>query len=55
MKLLGGNKMAFVSEWVQEKDWDLYNSFDLYYNHEREEANQNCSWEVDRERFILYI
>ncbi len=47
--------MAFIREWVQEKDWELYNSFELYYNNEREEANQNCLWTIDRERNIYFI
>ncbi len=47
--------MAFISEWVQEKDWDLYNSFDFYFNHKRKLAHKNCYWTVDREREIYFI
>ena len=47
--------MAFIKEWLKEEDWELYNSFELYYDHKLKKANENRLWTVDKERDIYFI
>lgn len=47
--------MAFIYEKILEKDWDLYNSFNLSYGGKKLIANKYKYWIIDRERKIYYI
>ena len=49
--------MTFVNEYIPEKDWELYNSFQLktYDNKSILHADEYTMWVVDREREIYFI
>lgn len=47
--------MAFIYERVAEKDWELYNSFNLIYDGKKLNANKYKAWTVDKERQIYLI
>ncbi len=47
--------MAMTFEKVPEKDWALFNSFQLKYEKEDVIASKHKCWVVDRERDIFFI
>lgn len=51
--------MAFISEYVSRKDWDLYNSFEFINKSinsgQIKQANDNSIWKVDRDRDIYFV